>query len=345
MLHAGSAGIVLLPALLLCFIQPSNQRRVPHRIAKCPRNRSRTQVNIEELKTFVEIVNAGGISPAAFRLGVSKSVVSRRLARLEKDLDMQLFSRPINGAVLTEAGMLFRKHAIRACAEIYLGRQVTQPTGQIRGRMRIAVPLSLGLTHFAPVLASMARLFPQLQIHSSYSDQIVDLVGEGFDCAIRLGHVHESSLIAHKIGAIPEVIVASPLYITANGSPETAEELLTHEVLMRGLECWQLLEGGKRISIRPQGRFKADNGNALVAATLAGLGVACFPLSLIRQHIESGELVPVMTRYSLPPAGVYVVRPPAQHPNRRIRILTELLFEHFNMVPLTAPVAPYRPQL
>ena len=287
-------------------------------------------MEIEELRTFVEIADAGGISPAAFRLGVSKSIVSRRLVRLESELGVQLLSRSTRGAALTEAGMVFRNHALRACAEIDVAREVTQAAELLRGRLRITAPTSLGPTHFAPALAEMALLHPQLQIHTSYSDHVVDLIGEGFDCAIRLGFLQDSNLIACKIGSIPSVIVASPNYIDKYGAPESIEELLAHEALMKGTECWQIMDSGKVVAVRPQGRFKADNGPALVAAALSGVGVAYFPKSLISDHLKSGALVSVMTNYPIPNSGVYVVRPPSQHPTRKTRILIDLLVEHFN---------------
>jgi len=293
-------------------------------------------LDIEELQTFVEVADAGGISPAALRLGVSKSIVSRRLARLEAELGVQLMSRTTRGAALTEAGATFRDHAARACAELDLARETLSPTGELRGRMRIAAPLTFGPTHFAPVLAEMARRHPQLQIQTCYTDQIVDLITEGYDCAIRVGYLQDSNLVARRVGPIYGAAVASPDYIEAHGAPETPEELLAHEALMQGTEAWQFLDGDDIITIRPQGRFKADNGVALAAAAAAGLGIAYLPDGLTHQYLSTGALVPVMTRYPVPPAGAYVVRPPGQHPARKIRILADLLIEYFERL---APVA------
>jgi DNA-binding transcriptional LysR family regulator len=295
-------------------------------------------LDIEELRTFVEIAEAGGISPAAHRLSVSKSIVSRRLVRLEAELGVQLLSRSTRGAALTEAGMTFRIHALRACAEIDIAREATQSSEHLRGRLRIAAPISLSSTHFAPALAAMARHHPQLRIHTSYSDHVVDLIGEGFDCAIRFGALPDSSLIARQIGSIQGSIVASPGYIEAYGAPETLDQLLSHQALMKGTESWQLIDDGKSVSIHPQGRFKADNGAALVAAALAGLGIAYLPNGLICEHLTSGALVQVMRRYPVPATGVYVLRPPAQHPTRKIRVLTELLGEYFNKATAVAGV-------
>ena len=286
-------------------------------------------MDLEDLRTFVEVADAAGVSPAARRLGVSKSIVSRRLLRLEAELGIQLLARTTRGAALTEAGVTFREHAARVCAEIDNARETILPAGDLRGRLRIAAPLSLGPTVLAPVFAEMARRHPLLHLHACYSDRFVDIVGEGFDCAIRVGYLSDSNLIARHVGPIYGKLVASPDYIREHGTPETPDELFTHEALMQGTETWQFIDGDKTISVHPQGRFKADNGAALAAAAVAGLGIAWLPDCLTEDHLTSGALVPVMTRYPVPTAGVFVVRPPGQHPARKVRVLIELLIEHF----------------
>jgi len=146
-------------------------------------------MDIEDLDTFVAVADAGGISAAARRLGVSKSIVSRRLFRIEAELGTQLLARTTRGAALTEAGLTFRDHAARASAEIDTARESIRPTGGLRGRLRVAMPLSIGPTHFAPALAEMAHRHPHLHIQSCYSDRFVDLIAEGFDCALRVGYL------------------------------------------------------------------------------------------------------------------------------------------------------------
>ncbi|WP_459614265.1 LysR family transcriptional regulator [Bordetella sp. 2513F-2] len=293
-------------------------------------------MDIEALQTFVEVADAGGVSPAAVRLGVSKSIVSRRLARLEAELGVQLLARSTRGAALTEAGAAFRDYAARACAELDLAREAILPAGELRGRLRVAAPLSFGPTHFAPMLAEMARRHPLLHIQTCYSDRFVDLIAEGYDCAIRIGYLPDSNLVARRIGPIHGKLVASPAYIEAHGSPQAPDELAAHQALMQGTEAWQFLDGDKTVTVRPQGRYKADNGIALVAAATAGLGIAYLPDCLTHEHLASGALVPIMTRYPPPPAGAYVVRPPGQHPARKIRVLTELLIEYFARSPESA---------
>lgn len=296
-------------------------------------------MDIEELQTFVEVADAGGISPAALRLGVAKSIVSRRLLRLEAELGVQLLARSTRGAALTEAGATFRDYAARVCAEIETARETILPAGDLRGRLRIAVPLTFGPTHFAPILAEMGRRHPQLHIQTCYSDRFVDLIAEGYDCAIRVGYLSDSNLIARRIGPIYGKLVASPDYVKAHGSPETPEELVVHEALMQGTEAWQFMDGDKIITVRPQGRFKADNGTALVTAATAGLGIAYLPDWLTDEFVTSGELVPIMTRFPPPPAGAFVVRPPGQHPTRKIRVLTELLIEYCDRITSPAGAA------
>ncbi|MGA0530325.1 LysR family transcriptional regulator [Hansschlegelia sp. KR7-227] len=290
-------------------------------------------MDVEDLRTFVEVADAGGVTPAARRLGVSKSIVSRRLVRLEAELGVQLLARTTRGAALTEAGVTFRDHAARVCDEIDVAKETILPAGELRGRLRISAPLSFGPTHFAPVIAEMGRLHPQLHINSSYSDRFVDLISEGFDCAIRVGNLQPSRLIAKRIGPMHGHLVASPDYIEAHGSPETPEELTRHQAVMQGTEAWRLMDGDQIVTVNPNGRFKADNGVALVSAAAAGLGVAALPECLVEEHLRTGALVRVMTRYPVAEAGIYVVRPPGLHPARKVRVLTELLTAYFGQPP------------
>jgi DNA-binding transcriptional LysR family regulator len=286
-------------------------------------------VEIEDLQTFVAVADAGGISAAARRLGVSKSIVSRRLFRVEAELGVQLLARTTRGAALTEAGLTFRDHAARATAEIDTARDTLLPTGALRGRLRVAIPLSLGPTHFAPVLAEMALRHPQLHVHTSYSDRFVDLIAEGFDCAIRVGYLQDSNLIAKRVGPIYGKLVASPDYIKAHGAPETLEQISDHQALMQGTETWQFMDGDRIVTVQPQGRFKADNATVLAAAAAAGLGLAFLPDCVTHGYVASGALVPVMTQHPLPSAGAYVIRPPGPHPARKVRVLTDMLIEYF----------------
>lgn len=286
-------------------------------------------MDTEELRTFVEVADAGGVSLAARRLGVSKSIVSRRLLRLEEELGVQLLARNTRGSTLTEAGASFRECAAHACSLLDIARETLLPEGELCGRLRIAAPYVYGASHIAPVLAEMARRHPMLRIHTSYNDSFVDLIGGGFDCGIRIGYLESSNLIVRQVAPLYGKFVASPEYIAEHGAPETPDELKNHEALMLGTEAWQCMDGKKVVTMRPQGRFKADHGGCLTAAALAGVGVGRLPDEFVDEHIAAGRLVQVLKRFPLPPAGIYVVRPPGQHPARKIRILTEMLIESF----------------
>ena len=283
-------------------------------------------MELEDLRTFIAVADAGGLSPAARRLGVSKSIVSRRIFRLEEALGVRLLSRTTRGACLTESGSIFREHACRVCSEMDSALETILPAGELCGRLRIAAPLSLGATHFAPVFAELARRHPRLQVQASYGDRFVDVVTEGFDCAVRVGHLPDSNLVARRVASMRARLVASPDYIRRYGSPETPDELLIHEALLQGTETWHLMDGPRVIMVRPQGRFKADNAEALAAAAVAGLGIAKLPEALIETY-PPAALTPVTTQFPVAPCGVYVIRPAGQLA-RKVRVLTELLIQY-----------------
>jgi DNA-binding transcriptional LysR family regulator len=287
-------------------------------------------MEIEDIQAFVAVADAGGLTPAAGRLGVSKSVVSRRIARLEKSLRVILLTRTTRGAALTEAGATFREHAARIAAEADAARDALAPDGKVRGRLRIAAPLSFGPTHFAPVFAELASRHPELELQTSYSDQFVDLATEGFDAAIRLGVLEDSSLVARRIASFGGALVASPAYLQARGTPRTPDELAAHAAVNRINDHWPLLHEGREIHVQPRARFTADNGAALVPAALAGLGIALLPDFLIEEHVASGALVVVMPDYPMPEAGVYVVRPPGGGgASCKVRVLIDIMVEKF----------------
>jgi len=297
-------------------------------------------MEIEDIQAFVAVADAGGLTPAAVRLGVSKSIVSRRIARLEKSLKARLLTRTTRGAALTEAGATFREHATRIAAEADAARDAISPDGKVRGRLRIAMPLSFGPTHFSPALAELACRHPDLEIQASYSDRFVDLVTEGFDAAIRLGVLGDSNLVARRIARFGGRLVASPAYLQKHGTPRTPDDLLAHAAINRINDEWPLEHEGKTITVRPHARFTADNGAALVPAVLAGLGIAMLPDFLIGDHIANGAMVPLLPDYPMPEAGIYVVRPPGGNPPCKVRVLIDIMLEKFGDKACPTPVVP-----
>jgi DNA-binding transcriptional LysR family regulator len=286
-------------------------------------------IDTDDLRTFLEVAEAGGVTPAARRLDLSKSIVSRQLTRLEAALGAQLFSRTTRGAVLTEAGVTFREHAVRVVAELDAAQDALSSEGEVRGRLRIAAPLSFGPTHLAPVLADLALQNPRLHIHAAYADRFVDLVSEGFDVAVRLGFLADSSLVARRIAPVHGRLVASPEYLARAGAPRTPTDLHDHDAIIAQRGEWRLRDGNEYVTVRPRARFSADNGEASMAAALKGLGIFLAPDFLGAAHLASGDLVEVLPDYPSPEGGLYVVRPPGEHVPRKIRVLTDLLVERF----------------
>ena len=291
--------------------------------------------DLDDIRAFTEVAEAGGFSRAGQALGLSKSMISRRVARLEAELGAQLLSRTTRGVLVTEAGVAFKEHADRVLAELEAAREAVAEQGdEVVGSLRIAAPLSFGITHLAPVLAELAVRYPKLQVEAVYSDRFVDLIGERFDAAVRMGVLTDSSLIARKIAPIKGVCVASPGYLERHGAPQTPADLAGHECLVRGDDVWRFRDGRREITVRPHGRFKSDLGQALVEAAVAGLGVALLPTFLAAPRLDKGDLVPLLLDYPLPEAGLYVVRPPPAGPvTSKVRALTELLVERFGGTP------------
>jgi DNA-binding transcriptional LysR family regulator len=286
----------------------------------------------------VEVASAGGFGRAAQRLGVSKSIVSRRVARLEENLGAQLLSRTTRGVAVTEAGLAFKDRAARVLEDLEGAREaVGQSGGEIVGSLRLSAPSSFGAMHLGPVLAELAVRHPRLRMEAEFSDRYVDLIGERFDAAIRIGALVDSSLIARKIAPILGAAVASPAYLAKHGEPRTPADLSQHEALTQGSELWRFRDGDdgdKEIVIRPEGRFKANDGPTLVAAAEAGLGIALLPTFLSCHAIEAGRLVPILMNYALPEAGLYIVRPPPAGPmSGKLKALTDLLIERFGGEP------------
>ena len=288
---------------------------------------------LDDLKTFVEVVESGGFNRAAKRLGVSKSVVSRSVARMEADHGTRLISRTTRGISPTEAGLEFKRRGDRILADYEEAREaVARRAGDVVGRLRLSAPLVFGVRHIAPILADMARAHPRLELDVSYSDRVVDLIGERFDAAIRIGALRDSSLVARRIAPARSVVVASPDYLARHGRPATPHDLMAHECILytgRIDADWQFLKGNRSISVRPSGRLRSDSGEVVVQWAIAGLGIAEAPTFAASHAIENGLLEPLLTDYPSPEYGIYVVRAPGAHVPAKVRLLIDTLAERF----------------
>jgi DNA-binding transcriptional LysR family regulator len=298
-------------------------------------NSNTRNFDLDDLRAYLEVARTGSFSRAALHLGVSKSMVSRRIVHLEASLGTQLLSRTTRGVVVTESGATFGAHAERALAELEAAREALRgEDGELDGSLRIAAPLSFGATHLAPVLAQFALRHPRLRLYSSYSDRRVDLMAERFDVAIRLGSLPDSSLIARRIAPMHGVLVAAPAYLKEHGTPRILADLARHQALVQGTSTWLFIDGTREVKVPVQGRFESDSGEATLAAALAGVGVAILPTFLAGEHLASGKLAPLLRDFAIPQFGLYVVRPPpAGHTPRKISALIDILVERFGGEP------------
>jgi DNA-binding transcriptional LysR family regulator len=294
-------------------------------------------IELDDLKSFVEIVESGGFNRAAKRLGISKSIVSRRIARLEAEIGARLVSRTTRGISPTEAGLEFKARGERILAELEEAREaVARQGGGAVGRLRLAAPLSFGVRYVAPVLAELAERHPRLEMDVSYSDRVVDLIGERFDAAVRIGSLKDSSLVARRIAPVHAVLVASPAYLARHGRPSTPADLVAHECLIytgRISADWRFRSGTRSISIRPNGRLRSDSGEAMLQWAAAGLGIAEAPSFLVADAVDSGTLEPLLLDYPTPESALNVVRPPGSYVPGKVRVLIDALVERFAGTP------------
>lgn len=275
----------------------------------------------QHLAQFAAIVQAGSISKAALGLGLSKSVLSRQLARLEQALGARLIQRSTRRLTLTEIGELVYAEAQRI--EQALGN-IEQLSGQyqkeVRGRLRVTCPRPLGQRYLVPLLVEFAQRYPQVEVALQVDDRMVDLIAENIDVAIRVAHLEDSTLVARRLGENPRVMVAAPAYLQRAGVPRDPEALQQHQCLVyatpgRVFDSWSLEHAvtAERSVVQVPHRLQINDGMALVAAACAGGGVLLIDRWLVRDELASGALVPVLEEYLLrsgqPIYAVYPARP------------------------------------
>jgi DNA-binding transcriptional LysR family regulator len=273
-------------------------------------------MDLAELEVFVQTANLSGLSRAGERLGLSKSIVSRRLSKLESEVETRLLARTTRGVSLTEAGieLLARAQRILA-AEADARAALAGREGELAGRLRLAASVSFGISHLAPVLADFAVCHPRIELEVSYADRTHDIVGESFDAAIRIGQLESSSLVAKRIAPLSLVIAAAPAYLERRGIPQMPRDMTDHEALIytgsRDTTVWQFSGRAREAGIRVKGRIRSDSGEALRAAAIAGLGLGLFPRFMIFKQLATGELQGVLMDHALPVLGLHIVRTPA----------------------------------
>lgn len=293
---------------------------------------------LEDMDAFVRIVEAGGIGRAADQMGIAKSAVSRRLVELEGRLGVQLLTRTTRSASLTEAGQTYYRRALEVLDDVTeLNAQTSGAAAALHGVMRIAVPLSFGLAHLTPAVTDFVELHPDLHIHLDFADRQVDLVEDGFDLAIRIANLPDSSLIARKLTPIRHVLCASPDYLARAGRPQTPSELRSHQGLHYAhtpRSTWTFRSPqGRTVNVAAPARLTASNGEFLRDAAIAGLGIVVLPTFLAWRAIAAGALVPILADHAIPDVHAYAVYPQARHVPRRVRAIIDFLADRFGGEP------------
>ena len=291
------------------------------------------------LSAFVAVVETGSFSKAAGRLEIGKSIVSRRVSALETSLGVQLLQRTTRSISLTAPGRQFHEHAVRILGELdEAERAVSDSSAALRGRLRLAGPLSFGLHHLNAALADFLEHHPGIEVDLDLNDREVNLVEEGLDMTVRIGDLRDSTLLARRLGTIRFVTCASPAYLQQHGTPLQPDALHGHIGLLYSnippAQAWQFHVDGRDTAVALPGiRLRANNGDALAAMAVAGLGIVNLPSFIVSDRIAGGELTPILTEYRRTSVGMHAVFPPGRLLTRRVRVLADFLAERFGDLP------------
>lgn len=292
-------------------------------------------VSLDLFGIFARVAETGSFSRAARDLGLSKATVSKRVAELEAGLGVALVARTTRRATLTEAGERLLTRAQRILEEAEAAREEAgEARANPRGRLRIAAPLSFGIRYLGPLIPEFLAAFPDIQLELSFSDETVDLVGEGFDAAVRVRILEDSSLVARKLAPVRTRVVASCAYWQARGKPQRPEDLAMHACFhyanATGGTNWRF-DGpsGAKATVRIQPRLVYDNADAIGPALCAGLGVARQPDFIAFTDINAGRLEPVLDDWAGPEAWLHVLTPPGRAAPRKLRAFSDFMHDHF----------------
>lgn len=308
---------------------------------------------------FSKVVAAGSLSAAARELGVSPAVVSRTLAALETRLGVRLVNRTTRSLHLTDEGASYYETSQRILAEIdEADAAVTSHRVEPQGVLRVALPASFGHQHIAPLVPRFAERYPKVELALSLSDRSINLIEEGFDLAVRIAELKDSSLAARKLAPNRRVVCASPAYLRAHGEPKTPQDLAKHNCLVASWEhgfamTWEYKSPtGKRGTVRVTGRYACDNWEVLRDWAVAGLGVALKSTWDVRRQLEEGSLVPLLAGYDFgTDVGIYAMYPHRRHLPAKTRAFIDFLAESFGPEPYwdrpagAAPATPPAPRI
>lgn len=292
--------------------------------------------DLSGISVFVAVVEEGSFTAAADFLGLSKSAVSKQVRRLEQRLGAQLLNRTTRRLSLTEVGRTFHERCRRIVEEAEAAElAVTSLQETPRGTLRVTAPLSFGIAHLAAALPAFMDTYPDISVDIDFSDRRVDLLEDGFDLAIRIGDLEDSSLIARRVSQSRRAVWAAPDYWARHGKPEHPNDLTGHACLgyayLSTPMSWSFKEpGGGPFAVKIKGRLISNNGNVLARAAAAGHGCVMLPTFICRDLVAKGALESALEIYQADPVGIYVVYPPNRHLSTKVRVLIDFLVDRFS---------------
>lgn len=286
---------------------------------------------LKQIETFVAVAAKGSLSAAAAAEGVAPAVIGRRLDALEERLGVKLFVRTTRKLTLTFEGSAFLEDCQRIVHELnHAEASVSEGGVKASGHLRVSAPAGFGRKHVAPLVPPFTEAHPDVSITLDLSDRLVDLVNEGFDCAVRLGELPDSSLVSLKLGENRRVCVAAPAYLERHGAPRTLADLALHNCLALAANAnqqraWSFQEGGKPISIKVSGTMECTDGAVLREWCVLGYGLAWRSWWEVGADIAAGRLVTVLDAFAAPPIGIHAVFAQRRHLPLRVRLFLDYL--------------------
>jgi DNA-binding transcriptional LysR family regulator len=291
----------------------------------------RLEAAMEELETFLAVIESGSQTAAARRLGRSLQAVNRSLLALERSVGVELIRRTTRKSFATEAGLAFYRRVKPAISEIADARlEAASRRIEPSGLLRIAAPLQFGAAYVAPALADFIARYPRIRADLRGSDRPVDIIGGQFDLAIRIRELPDSSLKARKLGQLRTVAYAAPSYLERHGRPDHPDELVHHRCILHGAgeaESWRFRIAGRPRMVTVSGAFRTDNAAAAHAAARGGLGIAYGPFWQIVDPVDRGALEIVLKNFEPPKMPIHAVFPPSAMPPAKTRLFADMLAE------------------
>lgn len=286
------------------------------------------------LKVFRAVCELGSFSGAARKLRLSNAAVSKNVRELEDELGARLLERTTRRVSMTEAGEAYWRRASAILDELQALDAATKDHGGLpRGTLRVAAPMSLGIAQVAAMVGAFLVEQPELHIELEMNDRYVDLVGEGFDVALRGGALSDSSLVARRLCALERTLCAAPAYLQRHGRPRRPEDLARHRCLVYSLAKaptrWTLQRKARRARLDIQGPLSVNSSLALVAAASAGAGIALLPAVTAREALAAGQLEAVLPDWSAEPQSLFAVYPRHHQVSQRVRLFVDFLAARF----------------